>query len=154
MRHDGGNLMRTLTTTLLAASISIVAPGLFAKPSSPFSESFKASIDNAMSKSNGQERADSITGALNGGTNKEVFFVFPLLFPSNIINAAEKAGVCKEELDASIENLEAYQSSSDPGSFPDSQSKKIRSDTTHLIQCLMPYYSHGQLAFPTAPATQ
>jgi hypothetical protein len=145
--------MKIRIVTLLAVLTSILSTNLLAKPAFEFSRSFKSSIDRAMSKSSGTDHGAALMAAMAAGSNKEVFFVFPLLFPSQILDAADKAGVCKKELDASIENLEAYQASAEPDSFPDAQSKKIRSDTTNLIQCLMPYYSNGQLAFPQATAT-
>ncbi|WP_158881238.1 hypothetical protein [Rhodanobacter sp. L36] len=142
-------MLRTVLTLVL-----FIATGLSAaaqqSPGSPFSQKFKSSIDNAMRNQHSGARTSALISAMSQATNQEVFFVLPLLFPANMLNAATNASVCTNEISASTDNLAAFQASTNPKSFPDEKAAKIRADTDKLIRCLGKYYNNGQLRFPQA----
>jgi hypothetical protein len=115
-----------------------------------FSHSFKASVDAAMQLPTQEARSKALVEAMALGTDEEVFFVFPLLFPLPVLNSAKDAGVCLKEIEASLGNGKLYvaASAAEQASFPETHAVKIRSDTGRLIRCLHKYYKNGQLSFP------
>jgi hypothetical protein len=119
--------------------------------SEQFSAKFKAAVDNAMSQPTADGRTRLLKEAMRGGTDSEVFFVFPLLFPRRVIDAAQNAHVCVAEISSSINNGKAYLATApaEQENFSHAQAKKIRSDTDHLIMCLDQYYANGQLRLPS-----
>ena len=115
-----------------------------------FSSGFKAAVDQAMEQPTGAGRTRLLIAAMAKGTDDEVFFVFPLLFPLRVINGAQRAHVCVPEIQASLANGQAFVATSgaEAHKFPTTHSKKIRADTNNLIRCLDQYYANGQLRLP------
>jgi len=138
----------SFAVALLLSSFVYATP----KYSELFSDAFKASVDAGMKQSTSNGRTNLLTMAMRQGTDSEVFFVFPLLFPREIIDGAQKAHVCVAEISASLSNIGAYlaSTSAEQKNFPQAHAGKIRSDTDHLIVCLDQYYANGQLRFPSA----
>lgn len=143
--------MRTFVLFFVAALLLSNATQATQPYSEQFSAKFKAAIDNAMSQPTADGRTRLLTEAMRGGTDNEVFFVFPLLFPRRVIDAAQNAHVCAAEISSSINNGKAYLAAApaEREDFPHAQAKKIRSDTDHLITCLDQYYANGQLQLPS-----
>jgi hypothetical protein len=132
----------------------LLVPAAHAAPpySEMFSSAFKASIDRAMREPGSHGRTSLLIKALRQGSDNEVFYVFPLLFPSRVIKGAQRAHVCVAEITASLANIKAYMASSsaDRKEFPKVHAKGIRTDTENLIKCLDQYYADGQLHLPPA----
>ena len=143
--------MRSFFLLLLAALLPCTAVKAAQPYSEQFSAKFKAAVDNAMSQSTADGRTKLLMEALRGGTDNEVFFVFPLLFPRRVIDAAQDAHVCLAEISSSIDNGKAYLATApaERENFPHVQAEKIRSDTNHLIICIDQYYENGQLRIPS-----
>ena len=113
------------------------------------SEAFKASIDAAMAANDGSTRARLLVDALDKGSDKEVFFIFPALFPAQVLDGATRSGVCTRELAASLELISTFQSGDEnPEVFAKEHSSQIRAATDNVITCLHQYYKDGQLTFP------
>jgi hypothetical protein len=116
-----------------------------------FSASFKSSIDAAMAQPDKDQRVQQLSEAMRQGTDREVFFVMPLLFPESVLLSAKQAGVCTDEIEASMGNVGAYMSSSEAqqAAFPEAHATRIRSDTDRLMRCLHQFYETGNLRFPS-----
>jgi len=142
--------MRTYMLPLVAALLVGAAAHATAPYSEMFSASFKAAVDSAMSQSTSGDRTRLLLEAMRGGTDREVFFVFPLLFPPTVIDGAQSAHVCVPEISASMSNVKAYLATApdEQDDFPLTHAKKVRSDTDHLVMCLDQYYANGQLRLP------
>ncbi|UJJ49787.1 MULTISPECIES: hypothetical protein [Rhodanobacter] len=143
--------MRTFMLFFMAALLLCTAAQATQPYSEQFSAKFKAAVDNAMSQPTADGRTRLLTEAMRGGTDSEVFFVFPLLFPRRVIDAAQNTHVCVVEISSSINNGKAYLATApaEQEDFPRAQAKKIRSDTDRLIMCLDQYYANGQLRIPS-----
>jgi hypothetical protein len=134
---------------------AVLLLGTAAQATQPYSEQFsakfKTAVDNAMSQPTADDRTKLLMEAMRRGTDSEVFFVFPLLFPRRVIDAAQNAHVCVAEISSSINNGKAYLAATpaEREDFPHTQAKKIRSDTDRLIMCLDQYYANGQLRLPS-----
>jgi hypothetical protein len=138
--------MLSFVTALLLSTVAYAA-----RPySEMFSASFKAAVDSAMRQPAPSRRTRLLLEAMRGGTDSEVFFVFPLLFPRGVVDGAQDAHVCVTEISSSIGNGKAYLASTpaEQSDFPRTHAKKIRSDTDQLIKCLDQYYANGQLRLP------
>ena len=143
--------MRTSKLYLTAALLLSTAAHAARPYSEMFSPTFKAAVDSAMSQPVADDRTRLLLGAMRGGTDSEVFFVFPLLFPRRIIDGAQNAHVCVAEISSSMDNGKDYLATApaEQEDFPHVHAKKIRSDTVRLITCLDKYYANGQLRFPS-----
>lgn len=139
----------------LASLILLQTQQLHATGGSPgiFSDGFKASVNASMNQPDKERRTRFLVEAMHHGTDTEVFHVFPVLFPVDMLNAAQKAQVCTAEINASLGNVSAYTASTEAKkqTFPTSHAMKIRPDTDRLIVCLDQYYANGQLNFPHKP---
>lgn len=135
---------------LVAIAALLPAMAMAGNYSDTFSASFRSSIDAAMALQDKDQRAARLNEALRLGTDKEVFFVMPLLFPESVLTSAKQAGVCTSEIAASMGNLDAYLRLPEEKqrSFPEQNAARIRSDTEHLVSCLHQFYEDGKLRFP------
>jgi hypothetical protein len=136
---------------LIIAGLSFcISPLAQGKNSVTFSAAFKTAVNKAMQQPDGKERTKLLILAMHNGTDEEVFFVFPLLFKPAILKAAESAHVCSSEINASMDNANAFISSTQSGreSFAEKHARKIRIDTNRLITCLDQHYANGYLRFP------
>jgi len=115
-----------------------------------FSPQFKAAVDTAMKQQTPQTRTDALINAMHGGTNEEVFSILPGLFPKPIISAATEAGVCTDEIHASLDTVNKFLATpeGEQQAFISRNSNKIRTDTDDLIRCICRYYRDGKLYFP------
>ena len=119
-----------------------------------FSERFKASVNASMNQPDKDQRTRFLVEALRHGSDSEVFHVFPILFRADVLTAAQKAQVCSAEIRASLANVSAFTTSTEPArqTFPHSHAAKIRSDTDRLIVCLDRHYANGKFEFATKPS--
>ncbi len=115
-----------------------------------FSDRFKASVNASMNQPDKEQRTRFLIEAMRHGTDSEVFHVFPVLFPADVLNTAQKAQICTAEIRASLGNVSAFTASTEAGRqvFPQSHAAKIRSDTDRLIVCLDRYYANGKFKLP------
>lgn len=141
---------------LVTALIVLPFQPLLAAGGSPgiFSDGFKASVNASMNQPDKEQRTRFLVEAMHHGTDSEVFHVFPVLFPVDVLNAAQKAQICTAEIRASLGNVSAFTASTQAGrqTFPQSHAAKIRSDTDRLIVCLDRYYANGKLNLPPKPS--
>jgi hypothetical protein len=138
---------------LLPLSLLLLSPVVFGEPpsySAMFSVDFKASVDAAMAQPTKDKRVPQLLNALRNGTDKEVFFVMPLLFPRPVLDGAKNAGVCITEIDASLATVSAYVDAprTEQDVFPETHSAKVRRDSDNLVLCLHRFYQDGNLRFP------
>jgi len=143
--------MRKYVLSFAAALLLSTAADAARPYSEMFSASFKAAVDSAMSQPTPEGRTKLLLEAMRDGTDSEVFFVFPLLFPRRVVDSAQNAHVCVDEISSLISNDKAYLASTaaEQSDFPHTHAKKIRSDTDQLIKCLDQYYANGQLRLPS-----
>jgi hypothetical protein len=102
-----------------------------------------------MSQQDKDRRVHQLVDALRQATDREVFFVMPLLFTEQALRSAKKANVCSAEIDSSMANVSDYMTAqgATQENFPEAHASKIREDTEKLIHCLHQYYENGQLKF-------
>ena len=134
-----------IAAVALSSSIAQAAKDPPAIPS----QTFKDSVTAALSENDGTRRAALLMEALHRASDKEVFFVFPVLFPHEVLDGAAKSGVCTPELSASLGLIQAYMKGSvDRETFAKERASEIRPATDNLIVCLHRYYKDGQLRLP------
>ena len=140
---------RLLFAIALAA---FVHPALGGDFSEIFSASFKASIDAAMAQKDLDVREQQLNAALSHGSDKETFFVIPLLFPPELIAWADHVDICQSEIEriAVLTGSFYYSSPEDQADFPTVRSREIRADISGLIHCLSRYDVNGALRVPAA----
>lgn len=142
-------MFRRLLAILLLHPISTaVAADLY---SDHFSAAFRASVDAAMAQPDKEQRTKQLIDGIRRGTDKEVFFVMPMLFPTAILNRARDAGVCTAEIAAFRGTAEAYLSATEAEriDFAEVHTSTIRAATEGLIVCLHQFYENGELRFPS-----
>ena len=104
-----------------------------------------------MAQPDREQRVSQLLDAIRKGTDREVFFVMPLLFPAPVLKAAKDAGACTEEINAFRNTADEYSSATEAerNAFPEVHAPAIRVSTEGLITCLHQYYENGHLAFPS-----
>jgi hypothetical protein len=109
-----------------------------AESSGPFSESFKISIDAAMNEHDLKVREAKLLQALRSGTDEEVLYLIPLLFPPELLNWVRANDICAQQTDDILQHVKAFIDTSPDtqDSFVATHSTQVRTDVAGMIRCM------------------